>query len=441
MAKINRSVVRNEAYPKSSFLIRERHNERINEHYYNSDIQPDRQHLNVHFKRCESSYANTFDNMIANGTIKIRGQKKDGSSKVFDELVFDVNTAYFENHGGYEYAKSFFEEAYRYAIEEIGGEQYVISAIMHADERNIALSEKLGFDQFHYHLHIVYIPVVRKEIRYRIDNKNPELAGKLKEVITQVSHSKKWPKFTPLVKNGQVKRNDEGKAIQVNSYSLLQDHFYEHMREAGFIGFERGERGSTAEHLSVLEFKTKQESARVAAMSVVVEEKEDAVAVLDSVIKDKEQIVVDLNEQTVANKKRLDNLEARTAVAKKESATVGKISGMVKPMLFSGNLQISPADWKTVSNLAKEGVKSRGIIAELKKQISKLTIKVKELAQKLTRYEGMGLSDSMKYYYALQRAPRRLAETVDDIRRQPPEIQEKHMEQSPHRKRSHEQEI
>jgi hypothetical protein len=188
---INRSIVRNEAYPKSSFLIRERHNERINEHYYNSDIQPDRQHLNVHFKRCESSYANTFDNMIANGTIKIRGQKKDGSSKVFDELVFDVNTAYFENHGGYEYAKSFFEEAYRCAIEEIGGEQYVISAIMHADERNIALSEQLGSDQFHYHLHIVYVPVVQKEVRYRIDNKNPELAGKLKEVITQVSHSKK----------------------------------------------------------------------------------------------------------------------------------------------------------------------------------------------------------------------------------------------------------
>jgi len=36
----------------------------------------------------------------------------------------------------------------------------------------------------------------------------------------------------------------------------------EPMREAGFISFERGERGSTAEHLSVLEYKTQQESEK-----------------------------------------------------------------------------------------------------------------------------------------------------------------------------------
>ena len=30
----------------------------------------------------------------------------------FNELVIDVNTRYFEEHGGYEYAKQFYEEAY-----------------------------------------------------------------------------------------------------------------------------------------------------------------------------------------------------------------------------------------------------------------------------------------------------------------------------------------
>ncbi len=36
------------------------------------------------------------------------------------------------------------------------------------------------------------------------------------------------------------------------------------MRDAGFKDFERGERGSTAEHLSVIEYKTKKESERLA---------------------------------------------------------------------------------------------------------------------------------------------------------------------------------
>jgi hypothetical protein len=74
---------------------------------------------------------------------------------VFDELVFDVNSTYFEERGGYEYAKTFFEEAYRLAVKEIGGEQFILSAILHADERNIDLSEKHGKDIFHYHLHVV----------------------------------------------------------------------------------------------------------------------------------------------------------------------------------------------------------------------------------------------------------------------------------------------
>ena len=35
---------------------------------------------------------------------------------------------------------------------------------MHADERNRAMSEALGEDVYHYHLHVVYIPVVEKQI-------------------------------------------------------------------------------------------------------------------------------------------------------------------------------------------------------------------------------------------------------------------------------------
>ena len=135
----DKCVVRNGQYRRGGLNKRERHNERKNEEYMNEDIIKERAAYNVHFKQPVGGYESTFDAMLAEKTISTRGLGKDPF--IVDELVFDVNTAYFENNGGYEYAKSFFEEAYRCAVEEIGGEQYVLSAVMHADEYNKALSE------------------------------------------------------------------------------------------------------------------------------------------------------------------------------------------------------------------------------------------------------------------------------------------------------------
>ena len=162
MSKINRCVVRNQAYRTGEFSLRERHNERKNECYGNGDIDKNRSHRNVYFKKCKSTYKQEFDRLVNDGAISLRGLGK--NPKVFDELVFDVNTRYFNNLGGYEYAKDFFEEAYKVALKEIGGEKYVLSAVMHADERNKAESERLGRDVYHYHLHVTYIPVVEKKV-------------------------------------------------------------------------------------------------------------------------------------------------------------------------------------------------------------------------------------------------------------------------------------
>jgi hypothetical protein len=61
---------------------------------------------------------------------------------------------------------------------------------------------------------------------------------------------------------------------------------------------------------------------------------------------------------------------------------------MVKPALFGGNLQISPADWKKVSGLAKDGVKSRGIIAELKAKVNSLLSQINGLKERLAKLGG-----------------------------------------------------
>jgi len=128
MAKTNRTVVRNEAYHRGSLNVRERHNERKNENYFNADIIPERANLNVHFKKCEETYEQTFDKLLSGGAISTRGLKDD--AKIVDEFIFDVNTDYFEKNGNYEYAKKFFEEAYRLAVKEVGNEDYILSSVM-----------------------------------------------------------------------------------------------------------------------------------------------------------------------------------------------------------------------------------------------------------------------------------------------------------------------
>jgi len=164
MVKTDRCVVRNNAYNREKAGHIERHNERKNEHYGNGDVDLSRVDMNVHFKRCDTTYLQEFNRMIEDGSISMKHLKKDGSAKIIDELIFDVNSEYFEQNGGYGFAKSFFEEAYRMAVSEVGGEENILSATMHADERNRAFSEKYGHDVYHYHLHVVYIPTVDKEI-------------------------------------------------------------------------------------------------------------------------------------------------------------------------------------------------------------------------------------------------------------------------------------
>jgi len=130
-------------------------------------------------------------------------------------------------------------------------------------ELSKALSEQLGRDVYHYHLHVIYIPVVDCEVKWTTRCKDPALVGTVKEVIKQVSNSKKWASPKKLDEQGRPVLNKKRKPVLIPSYSLLQDRFYEHMLAAGYDDIERGERGSTAEHLDVLDFKIQQDSQRL----------------------------------------------------------------------------------------------------------------------------------------------------------------------------------
>ena len=187
----------------------QQHNEREKGSYVNQDIVPERTHLNVHFKKPAAGYAEMFEQLKKDGIISTRGLKEDAF--LYGELVFDVNTAYFHNHGGYDFAKQFYTDAYKSAIEIVGGEQYILSAVMHADERNRAMSDALGKDVYHYHLHVVYIPVVEKKILWSKRCKDKSLVGTVKETIQQVSMGKSGipsPRWTSMETAAERKREN-----------------------------------------------------------------------------------------------------------------------------------------------------------------------------------------------------------------------------------------
>ena len=265
MAKENFCVACVETRTRATVGKFERHIERKNESYENMNVDLSRTPMNVSFKGCgEQTYNEYLDELNAAGTVSLKGLKPDAT--VFDEMIMDVNTDYFEQNGGYEYACRFYEEAFHFA-EIIYGKDNIISAVMHADELNVAMTEKYSRPIYHYHLHIMALPVVDKEVRWSKRCKDPELVGKVKEVIHQVSHSKKWRSEKALDEDGKPILNSKGKQIYHASYSILQDKFFDHMQGAGFTGFIRGERGSTAENLTSLEYKIKQDQKRLAELS------------------------------------------------------------------------------------------------------------------------------------------------------------------------------
>ena len=212
---IHRTNARNMRLTAAQIGYAQQHNEREKESYVNQDIIPERTQLNVHFKEPTGGYAEMFQKLKEDGVISTRGLKEDAF--LYGELIFDINTAYFHNHGGYDFAKQFYTDAYKFAIEIVGGEQYILSAVMHANERNRAMSDALGQDVYHYHLHVVYIPIVEKQILWTKRCKDKSLVGTVKETIQQVSMSKKWDSKPALDEHGETaaERKRENRAPKI----------------------------------------------------------------------------------------------------------------------------------------------------------------------------------------------------------------------------------
>lgn len=380
MAKENFCVARVETRTRATVGKFERHIERKNESYENMNVDLSRTPMNINFKGCgKLTYNEYLNELIAAGTVSLKGLKPDAT--VFDEMIMDVNTDYFEQNGGYEYACRFYNEAFHFA-EKIYGKDNIISAVMYADELNVAMTEKYGRAIYHYHLHIMALPVVDKEVRWTKRCKDPELVGKVKEVIHQVSHSKKWRSEKAVDENGNPILNSKGKQIYHASYSVLQDKFFEHMQGAGYAGFVRGECGSTAENLTSLEYKIKQDQKRLTELSERIAE---------------EQVRYDNNHDSFMTFSEIDSS--------------GKKS-------MTGKFTVSAKDYKKLTTLAKRSYAAESDVRKLRDENRYLSDQVWTLKSEISRLKAAlsELTEKCKpYLEALKVAPKAVKEFINGI--------------------------
>lgn len=369
---VHRTNVRNVKIKDNAISNVQSHNEREKDSYKNQDIVLERTLLNVYFKSPTASYKEMFDKMLRSKTISVRGLKSDACK--FGELIFDVNSLYFDQRGGYDFAKQFYLAAYRVAVEIVGGEQYILSAVMHADERNRALSDVLGKDVYHYHMHVVYVPVVSKEIRWSARCKNQHLVGTIKESINQVSMRKKWESKPVLDEKGNPMTTATGKIIYKKSYSVLQDQFFEHMQSAGYTDIERGERGSTEEHLSVVQFKVMKEQERLKEINEHIRQKK-----------------VDL--------KRIDEIKA-------------------KPSVIGNKITLDKNDFDLLITVAKQHVVQEKKESALKKALEKanrLIVELKNIITDLQQKLAEASKELLKLNF-LRKENRKLIEENDRLK-------------------------
>ena len=101
--KPDMSCARVVQYKASGLDMIYRHNERRNESYGNENVITEMSRYNVHFRDPgDETYTEIFRRLEVEGVISTRGLREDAT--LLDEIIIDVNTTYFEEHGGYNIA-------------------------------------------------------------------------------------------------------------------------------------------------------------------------------------------------------------------------------------------------------------------------------------------------------------------------------------------------
>ena len=258
--------------------------------------------------------------------------------------------------------------------------------ILLADEINRAMTEALGREVYHYHLHVVYVPVVEKQILWSKRCKDKALVGTVKETVMQVSRSKKWASKPLLDDAGKPILQKNGKPVLKKSYSVLQDDFFTYMHNAGYTDVERGERGSTEEHLTVTQFKVQREQERLDSLTAQADEQAQSLAKTSQTLSKKEKELAAVQKKATLTKEAL--IHAR------DLDYIGKRT-------FLGNYSLTEEEFSMLKKQADHGYMMDVENRRLKEELS--TAK-KEAIHWSNKYHDLWY-DVKPYLDALHRAP------------------------------------
>ena len=141
-----------------------------------------------------------------------------------------------------------------------------------------------------------------------------------------------------MLESPSCKKN--GKPVLKKSYSILQDDFFNYMHNVGYTDVERGERGSTEEHLTVTQFKVQREQERLDSLTAQIDQKE--------------QHLTQTNKTLSKTEKELAAVQKKGHAHKRSPHSCAR-SGLYWKRTFLGNYSLTEEEFSKLKKQADHG--------------------------------------------------------------------------------------
>ncbi|MFI3254688.1 MAG: hypothetical protein R3Y63_10180 [Eubacteriales bacterium] len=188
--------------------------------------------------------------------------------------------------------------------------------------------------------------------------------------------------------------DSDGNTRLEKSYTLLQDRFFEFMRDSGYLDLQRGERGSSEKNMPVAQFKVAKEQERGEKLSKENDKLEENLTVLEDFLAEatdksvKIKSIDEIQEKTalIGNKVTVDKdeFEEVKTLAKQQISGKNKEKKLKKDLNVAKK-EISEKD-KVIVEQKKEisGLKSTSTVLKFSKENTKLKQELEETKEELT---------------------------------------------------------
>lgn len=277
--------INNRKIPLTYLHYSEAHNERRTASpSSNSNIDPDRTALNIFYTdRGGKGCREALDERIAQGLYTF-GELQDGKQSV-TEFCIGANAEYFDQYGGYAFAKRYADCVAEFILNRFPPEE-ILSLVFHADEIDPTLTTKYRHPVYHYHLHLLHVPVVIRDWKVRGCPPGTPV----------ISHAARWSFRSMRLTDGSIQCDADGKPVRIGGYRQFRDALTAYLHDAGFPELE--DRPPLCRvPLPLWDYKARLAEARV-------RELEDKIRQADETLRELTALKADINRVDIGEKQR-----------------------------------------------------------------------------------------------------------------------------------------